>query len=124
VTWGDGGGLNTTAGASLERVNFNGGDAWVTADSLWPGSTGDMGSPAQAYAAPSATPTHITGSTATATPTEVITATVAPSATPTATDPPTSTPTPTPVATAGPPPKVFISEFLADPDAVADGEGE
>ena len=120
VMWGDGGGLNTTAGASLERTGFADGDGWVTGSAPWPGSAGDLGSPAQAYALPASTPTPTTESTAIPTPTEVIT----PTAAPTATDPPTSTLTPTPAATAGPPPDVFISEFLANPAAVADGDGE
>ena len=110
VVWG--GDLSVTKGASLERTGFTASDGWTTAQTPWPGSAGDLGSPGQAYAEP---PTPEPTSTPIPAP---------PTTTPIPTEPPTSIPTPTPVATPGPPPQVFISEFLADPNAVDDNTGE
>ncbi len=112
VIWGDGD-LSTTKGASLERTGFTAGDGWVTAQTPWPGSAGDFGSPGQAYVEPPPTATPTPGPTATSVP--------LPTATP-VTPEPTSEPTVPPIV--GPPPRVFISEFLANPDAVNDSDGE
>ena len=104
VVWGGASGNSITAGASLERTAFGPDGVWVTAQTPWPGSAGDAGSPGAAYVPPVATPT----------PTDV---------------PPTEMPTvppatafPTPII--GPPPAIFISEFLADPKAAGDDAGE
>jgi predicted extracellular nuclease len=97
VLWGTAAGLPIGAGISYERANLDSLAAWVSAETPWPGSAGDKGSPGAAYAPPS---------------------TATPTATPTTADTPTDTPT------AGPLPAILISEFLADPQAVGDTAGE
>jgi hypothetical protein len=84
------------AGASLERTSFARPGVWVPAHAVWPGSWGDRGSPGMGYLPPTLTPT----------------ATPLPSPTATVTPPPAS------------PPALYLSEFLADPAAVHDDQGE
>ncbi|MBK8046426.1 MAG: lamin tail domain-containing protein [Anaerolineales bacterium] len=81
---------------------------WAPADRPWPGSAGDFGSPGERYL-PS-----------TPTPTPTMTPTVTPTPTPTPTPEPTSTPTATP----GLPPRLFISELLANPQQAPGAAGE
>ncbi|MCB0047631.1 MAG: lamin tail domain-containing protein, partial [Caldilineaceae bacterium] len=101
VVWGDGA-LATSSGTSLERTGFSDGAGWATAWQAWPGSAGDLGTPGDAYVAnPNPEPTNEPG--------------------PTATLPPDATPVP-PIT--GEPPRLFISEFLANPAAVSDSAGE
>ncbi len=69
VQWGDGTSLSIQAGASRQRW-LNGDASWATSGELWPGSSGDLGSPGSAYYPPAASPTA------------VATATVAPGTTP------------------------------------------
>ncbi len=58
VQWGDAWGITVHAGASLERTTLDGAAQWAPAHSVWPGSTGDKGSPGQAYTPPAVpTPT-------------------------------------------------------------------
>jgi hypothetical protein len=102
VTWGDGGGNEVMTDASLERTGFGDGDPWVAATAQWPGSAGDLGSPGQAYGAQPAT-------------TDIPTETPTPAASPMPTDTP---------AQLTPPPRIFISEFMANPAAVNDSVGE
>ena len=97
VRWGQDRGLSATAGAALERAGFDQPPAWVTAYAAWPDSAGDYGSPGAAYVPPPDAP--------------------APSATP-----PPATLTPPPDG--GDLPRLVFSEFLANPDAVGDNEGE
>jgi hypothetical protein len=100
VRWGDEAPLRVSGGASLERVTFDDPPVWATAHAPWPGSAGDFGSPGQAYAPPADEPT--------------------PTATPPLAPPPvTVTPSPD-----GDPPRLLISEVLANPDAVGDNAGE
>jgi hypothetical protein len=110
VLWGGVTGVAITAGASLERNIFADPATWVTATTPWPGSPGDKGTPGAAYLPPppTATPTLALSPPLTAT----VTVTVTPLA------------TPSPIATDGPPPRILISEFLADPRAVSDTAGE
>ncbi|GIV76227.1 MAG: hypothetical protein KatS3mg050_0621 [Litorilinea sp.] len=126
VLWGRERGLPTTPGASLERVDWYSGDAWQTATGPWPGSAGDWGSPGQPYVpappTPTATPIPPAPSdepppTSIPTPAPVSTSTLTPVS-------PTPVPTPTPTVPVAPPPRLRISEFLADPKAVADAQGE
>ena len=114
VTWGGETGLRAPTGASLERVGFDATAAWLRASARWSGSAGDMGSPGVAYTSPTPTPTPLP------------TATGIPAALPTATDLPTATVTPTPTWTPPPafPPRLWISELMIDPAAVADESGE
>jgi hypothetical protein len=103
VVWGAGV-LATTSGASLERTGFGEGAGWVTAWQAWPGSAGDWGSPGAGYVAnPNPDPEPPPGPE------------------PTAVPPPDEPPVP-PIT--GPLPRIFISEFLANPDAVSDAAGE
>ncbi len=102
IVWGGASGNSATAGASLERTVFGSDGVWVTAQTPWPGSAGDAGSPGAAYLPPVVTPT----------PTDV---------------PPTPMPIPTeplPTPIIGPPARIRISEFLANPNAVDDEFGE
>lgn len=85
VVWGDNSGVSTSAGASLERTTLGDPAVWTTAQTAWPGSAGDLGSPGGAFVPPA---------------------------------------TPTPTATAGPVLPLYLSEVLADPQAVADSDGE
>src|SRR5215217_2902309 len=72
------------------------------AQSAWPASAGDRGTPGGAYVPSKSTPT--------------------PTMTPNPTGQPSITATLTPFL--GPLPQIFISEFLADPKAVGDTSGE
>ena len=66
VEWGGESPIHVTAGASLERTDWDSDTSWQTATLPWPGSAGDFGSPGAAYVLhPTPTPTP----TATATPT-------------------------------------------------------
>ena len=95
--------LTTTRGAALERIALKPA-RWQTAGAAWSDSAGDHGSPG-ATAGPAASPA------------------------PEPTRPP-SNPGPAPAPTDGPPdwqgpaPAVYISEVLANPDAVNDSVGE
>ncbi|MFN8490723.1 MAG: lamin tail domain-containing protein [Caldilineaceae bacterium] len=95
VVWGGASGLKVTAGASMERANLADPAVWTTAQTSWSGSAGDNGSPGAMTAMP-----------VTVTPTTVTTA------------------TPTVQTTPGAPAHILISEFLADPKAVSDSNGE
>lgn len=97
VVWGGAARLKVTAGASLERVNLVDPAVWAVAQTSWPGSAGDNGSPG----AMTATPEPMT-----------------------VTPPTAATATPTAPTTPDTPAHIFISEFLADPKAVSDSNGE
>jgi hypothetical protein len=103
VVWGPGTGLTIRSGASLYRSHFGPDAPWLTATTPWPGSLGDFGHPGSPPPSGMETPTP----TATEEPPPAGT--------------PTDTPTPSPTPTA---PTLFISEFIADPDAVTDANGE
>lgn len=117
VVWGQDAGLPIPEGASLERSGFGEPGSWVVAQSVWPGSAGDRGSPGAPYVSATPTPTF----TSTSTPTATFTPTPVQ-----ATAVPTPTQTSSPTATAPPAvlPSLFISEFLADPVIVTDDAGE
>ena len=112
VLWGGASGLAITPGASLERMTLDDPALWITAQSQWPGSLGDLGSPGAAYV-----PAAATG-TPEATPTVPLIATPSPTRTPVVAPSVTATPF------SGPPPQIVISEIMANPAAVADAEGE
>ncbi|MBX3002087.1 MAG: lamin tail domain-containing protein [Caldilineaceae bacterium] len=99
VAWGAGTGLSIKDGASLYRAELTPTAAWLTSTLPWPGSAGDLGSPGASDSSTIPTPTS-----------------VIPTGEPTMT--PTVTPTP------GPSQPVYISEFMADPAAVNDSNGE
>ena len=128
VLWGGASGLVITAGASLERMTLGDPALWITAQSQWSGSLGDLGSPGMAYtpAAATSTPEGTPTATLATTPAATSDGTLTPTATPSL--PPGVTPLPTPVATStvpsGPPPQLFISEIMANPAAVSDSAGE
>ncbi|MFN8442700.1 MAG: lamin tail domain-containing protein [Caldilineaceae bacterium] len=88
--------IKITAGKSVERSNLDTPPVWSLATSPWPGSAGDWGTPGSWYTSP--TPTATVTVLATSTPTETV---------------PTT-----------PNPQIYISEFLADPKAVSDTNGE
>lgn len=96
VIWGAGSGISVQSGRSLYRNNPQAG--WQTADAPWSGSAGDWGHPGAPSNADTPTPD--------------------PAYTPTVTATPTATTTPPPLF------KIFISEIMADPDAVNDSVGE
>jgi hypothetical protein len=96
VTWGGETGIKPQAGKSMERVTLSADSAWTVATAAWPTSAGDQGSPGSAYTPALPAPTGTPG--------------------------PVPTATPTPLT--GPAPQVLISEFLADPKAVTDSNGE
>ncbi|MCL4834149.1 MAG: lamin tail domain-containing protein, partial [Caldilineaceae bacterium] len=131
VLWGGDSGLRVTAGKSLERVTFGPIPVWLTAFAIWPGSADDLGTPGRAFTPPNPTATPTPTLTATMTATSIHTPsptaaspTATTSATPitTASHTPSSTPTSEPDGSDDP--SVFISEFLADPSAVTDANGE
>jgi hypothetical protein len=97
VVWGSATAYPIIAGASYERAGWDAPDLWSPAQTLWPGSAGDRGTPGLAYTPPPL---------------------------PTVTPTPVLLPTPTPTPPSGPPPQLWISEFLADPKAVTDTAGE
>ena len=106
VRWGSGQSQVIASGASLERSSFEPGATWITAWRAWPGSAGDFGSPGAAYVPnPNPMPTD-------------------PPVAPTVAPPPTVEPPPDVPPITGPLPKIYLSEFLADPDAVNDAAGE
>lgn len=115
IEWGGASSLAITTGASYERANFVDPAQWLVAYTTWSGSLGDQGTPGMGYVAPPATPTATELPTPAQTPTATSTATPPESAA-------TATATLTPFT--GPPPRILISEFLADPKAVSDGAGE
>ena len=122
VVWGGTSGLTIRAGKSFERIGFNGSE-WIIATTVWPGSAGDSGTPGGGFVPPVLTPTTTAtadGGQQTGTPT----ATATPTPTPTATSSPTSSSTPTDEPIGVGTVSVYISEFLADPSAVADTDGE
>ncbi|MCB0159703.1 MAG: lamin tail domain-containing protein, partial [Caldilineaceae bacterium] len=104
VIWGTGSVVDVARGRSTQRRP--GGAGWAVSTTPWPGSAGDMGTPGTAFSAPvQATPTPLPGRN----PDPIV----------------PSTPTPAPTVTwTGPVPPVYISEVLANPDAVADSDGE
>ncbi len=140
----------TDLGTRASKVSQATGATWATATTPWPGSAGDLGSPGQPFAgstpatntptpspspspSPSTTPSATPSPTAptSPTPTRPGDPTVSPTLTPTSSS--TSTPSPTPTQTPtstptptlpGDPPWLVISEFLANPSAVADSDGE
>lgn len=111
VEWGGATGLTITGGLSYERANLDNPALWAKAQAPWPGSAGDRGTPGAPYIPPPAT--------ATPTPTPE-----APTSTPTSTATVGPTPTATPTPFVGPPPRILITEFLADPKSVGDNLGE
>ena len=126
VAWGDGVARPAPQGASLERLRMGEDSPWEPAHAHWPGSAGDRGSPGAPYAPPAPTSTPIPSSTPTAAPPPTATTqpTLEPTETPTETPPP---PTPTPIpptATPPAPPRILLSEVMANPAAVADEAGE
>ncbi|MFZ1753619.1 MAG: lamin tail domain-containing protein, partial [Caldilineaceae bacterium] len=144
VVWGGASSLRTTAGKSLERITFGLIPVWLAGSAAWPGSAGDFGSPGRGFVAPRPTATAISPETPTPTATlpptvtprvtvsptptgsGAATVTVTVTATPTPAVSSTQSPTPTPTEdTAGSGlSTLFISEFLADPAAVSDANGE
>jgi hypothetical protein len=92
--------LPVAAGKSWERLLPASPQTWLLAAAPWPGSAGNWGSPGVALMLPTPTPT----------------------ATETPIPPPIATPTITP--TFGAQPAILFSEFLADPQAVGDAQGE
>ncbi len=59
VVWGDASGLEIAPGVSNERANLTEPAQWTTANTAWPGSAGDLGTPGTVYIVPpiaSATP--------------------------------------------------------------------
>ncbi len=56
LVWGDDSPYRIKSGASLERTGFDARGTWTTAQTQWPGSLGDRGSPGTAYT-PAPTPT-------------------------------------------------------------------
>lgn len=141
VSWDEDTGHPAPAGATLERQNAARSAPWGPAHSPWAGSSGDYGSPGAPYAPLPPTATPIPSSTPEPTATPVPTTTpLPPTATPTASPtaaPPTSTPapptdTPAPTPTDPPPtqphpqhpPRIRLSEIMANPAAVDDDAGE
>ena len=97
VLWGHEQAPAAPSGASLERTGLTDPAVWTEAQSLWPGSAGDRGSPGAAYVPP---PPPTATATATASSTPTPTKTITPTKTPAATRTPTLTRTPTPTSTA------------------------
>ncbi len=124
VVWGGDAAWRVTPGKSLERITFGPVPVWLTASAVWPGSAGDFGTPGRGFVSPVSTGTPT--STSTATPTATTADGGPQTATPTTTASSTPTATPTPTGTIGGEGNVsiFISEFLADPSAVSDANGE
>ena len=128
VSWGDGvGRAAPPAGASLERQGLGKQAPWGTGHARWPGSDGDLGSPGAAYTAAPPTPTAIPSSTPS--PTQPPAATALPTQTPTGTPtvtpaPPTPTPVPPTATPPQTPPRILLSEVMANPAAVEDKAGE
>ncbi|MCB0133341.1 MAG: lamin tail domain-containing protein, partial [Caldilineaceae bacterium] len=125
LVWGSTTALRAPSGATLERTSFAPTEppeaAWTQAHTPWSVGNSDLGSPGVGYQppAPTATPTFTPAPTATAT----LVATATPIVPPTA-QPVSPLPTPTVTTVPTPLPRVLISEFLADPAAVGDEEGE
>ena len=124
LAWGAAGGLTITPGASLERTTLDSPATWTTATSPWPDSAGDFGSPGAPYVAPGEV-TETPGATPTPAGTAIVSPTPASTPSPATTvspSPPTGTPSP--VGTLPSSSRILITEFLADPKAVADSAGE
>lgn len=74
VAWGDGHMLTPKAGASAQRMEMTSGSTWFTSSEPWPGSTGDFGSPGNAYqVAPTGTTTGTPPTQPAVTPTPAVT---------------------------------------------------
>lgn len=117
VMWGGGSPITIVAGKANERLGWAGDAPWAHAETLWPGSLGDRGTPGSPYSppAPTATATFPPTPSPVASITQTVTLTTAT---------PAITPTPTMTATPVDFPSLRISEFLADPAAVSDTAGE
>ena len=103
VTWGAGS-LPVQAGQSWALANSLDPASWTLSQAVWSGSAGDFGSPGSSSVAAGAPP---------------------PASTPAPVDPPADTPTPLPLAPIPTGPTTLVlSEFLADPAAVSDSNGE
>ncbi|MGB5047904.1 MAG: lamin tail domain-containing protein, partial [Caldilineaceae bacterium] len=101
VIWGGESSLRTTPGKSLERTGFGPVAVWLVAETPWPGSAGDFGTPGRGFEPPAATETATATGTADSGQ-QTATATTTPAttpATPAMTTTPSVTSTPTPSAT-------------------------